>query len=214
MQKVILRMGIPSLAEEGVFYFSKLLTQIFIVGMGTAAIAANAMGSTVIGFLAVPCTGFQTGILIFVGQRIGRGETDEIVKTSRFITMISMAVLCIFSLAAFPFTERIISIFHPTPSATEILRNLLYVAYIAVPLFHSYSFIAQDTLRAAGDVKFTMLVSMLGTICLRVVLAYFLGVVLHLGLMGIMIGMFTDWAVKGIVFQIRLSSGKWKNRGI
>jgi Na+-driven multidrug efflux pump len=66
-------------------------------------------------------------------------------------------------------------------------------------------------LRAAGDVKFTMYISVFSTVFVRLALSYIFALTLNLGVMGIAIAMCCDWVFKGVVYFIRLRSGKWKN---
>ncbi len=61
----------------------------------------------------------------------------------------------------------------------------------------------------ARDVRFAMWVSMLGMWGCRVVAGYTLGIVLGMGVVGVWLGMFLDWAVRGALFYWRLISGRW-----
>ncbi|KCU91098.1 MATE family multidrug exporter [Salmonella enterica subsp. enterica serovar Cerro str. FSL R8-0235] len=61
----------------------------------------------------------------------------------------------------------------------------------------------------ARDVRFAMWVSMLGMWGCRVVAGYTLGIVLGMGVVGVWLGMFLDWAVRGALFYWRLVSGRW-----
>ncbi len=63
--------------------------------------------------------------------------------------------------------------------------------------------------RAAGDVKFSMIVATLTMWLLRVSLATYLIRVVGLGPMGVWIGMFSDWGMRAIIFTIRFYKGKW-----
>lgn len=65
-------------------------------------------------------------------------------------------------------------------------------------------------LRAAGDVKFTMYVSVLSTIVGRLFLSYLLGIVFHMGVIGIAAAMVFDWVLRAVIFIWRKRSGKWK----
>ena len=65
-------------------------------------------------------------------------------------------------------------------------------------------------LRAAGDVKYTMVVSVASTLGCRLVLSYILGLTLHMGVIGIAFAMAADWTVRAAVFLARQRSGKWK----
>lgn len=66
-------------------------------------------------------------------------------------------------------------------------------------------------LRAAGDVRYTMIVSIASTVGGRLVLSYILGVIFHLGVIGIAFAMAADWSIRAVIFYRRLRSGVWKN---
>ena len=70
-----------------------------------------------------------------------------------------------------------------------------------------------NPLRASGDVKYTMIVSIVSMWLFRVGSSYIFGVVLGLGVLGVWIGMFVDWAARSLCFVIRFVSGKWLERG-
>lgn len=65
-------------------------------------------------------------------------------------------------------------------------------------------------LRAAGDVKYTMYISLGTTIGVRLILSYLFGIMLHMGVMGIAYAMCLDWISRGLIFYLRFRSGKWK----
>ena len=65
-------------------------------------------------------------------------------------------------------------------------------------------------LRAAGDVRFTMYVSILSTIIIRFVLSIAFGIWLNWGVIGVAIAMCCDWVVRTVLFLRRFRSGKWK----
>lgn len=66
-------------------------------------------------------------------------------------------------------------------------------------------------LRAAGDVKYTMVVSVISTLAVRLLLSWLLGIVFDMGVIGIAIAMVCDWVLRAVTFFLRLKSGKWKN---
>jgi Na+-driven multidrug efflux pump len=74
------------------------------------------------------------------------------------------------------------------------------------------SFELPNNLRAAGDAKFTMIVSMCSMWGFRVVFAYFLSTTMGLGLNGIWMGMYIDWICRALCFIIRFKNGKWKEK--
>ena len=64
-------------------------------------------------------------------------------------------------------------------------------------------------LRAAGDVKFTMLVSVMLTIFARLFFSALFGVWFNMGAIGIALGMSIDIVFRGAIFIRRYKSQKW-----
>ena len=58
-------------------------------------------------------------------------------------------------------------------------------------------------LRAAGDVKFTMIISLVTTIGIRLVFSVFFGIILNMGVIGIALAMCLDWITRGMIFILR-----------
>ena len=65
-------------------------------------------------------------------------------------------------------------------------------------------------LRAAGDVKYTMKVAVLSTVCVRLALSVVLSVWMRMGVFGIAWAMVCDWIVRGVLYVIRYRRGQWK----
>ena len=214
IQKVILRFGVPTSVESGLFQVGKMITQIFIVSMGTAALVANSVGNAVFNFINVPGSAFSTAVMILVGQRIGRGESGDVKKTILFSVFAGSAMLGALCLACFPLTGFIIGMYRADAEAAVMIRQLFYTSFLMTPLFWSVSFIVPSGLRAAGDVKFTMVISVATMFAVRICVGYALGVWTGLGVLGVWIGMYADWAVRGAVYCVRLGGDKWKGRGI
>lgn len=65
-------------------------------------------------------------------------------------------------------------------------------------------------LRAAGDVRFTMIVSIAATIGVRLVLSYVLGERLNMGVIGIAWAMCANWCASAVCYLIRFKAGTWQ----
>lgn len=76
---------------------------------------------------------------------------------------------------------------------------------------YPFSGALSNRLRSAGDVKFTMYVSIISTIVVRLFLSWLLGIVFDMGVIGIALAMVSDWIVRAVIFLWRQKSGKWKN---
>ena len=65
-------------------------------------------------------------------------------------------------------------------------------------------------LRATGDVRFIMGISLFTTIGVRFVLSVLLGIWCNLGVIGIALAMWLAWRVRAIIFCIRYKKGTWQ----
>jgi len=214
VQKVILSFGIPTSVESGTFQMGKLLITVFVAGMGTAAIAANAVVGSIAGILNAPGGAFSTGAVILVGQRIGRGDTHDVRKTTYFSVVAAMVLLTFVCLFTFIMMNPILSLYYTTDEMLVILRPVLITIFIMTPIAWPASFVTPGALRATGDVKYTMVAAVASMIFVRVVFAYVLGVYFGLGILGIWFSMYMDWIARGALFLNRVRNGKWQGRGV
>jgi len=153
--------------------------------------------------------GMGIGLMTVVGQCIGAGRKNEAVYYIRKVCVwaeICLIISCVLVyLAARPVT--VIAAMEPESAALCVYM----VGWITVckPIFWVGSFIPGYGMRAAGDVKFSMIVSTITMWLCRVSLCIFLVRALHFGPMAVWIGMFTDWGVRSIIFFGRFHSRKW-----
>ncbi len=209
MQKVILNLGVPTSIESGLFNGGKLITQTFIISMGTAALLANLVGNAIIGFTNVPGSSLSTALMIIVSQRVGKGEKEDIQKTIHFATLYGMLAMGTLCLLSFPLVETIIRLYKADAEAAVYIRQLLYSGFLISPLLWSPSFMTPSGLRAVGDVRFTMVVAICSMWSFRIFSGYILGIVFRMGIFGVWIGMYIDWVVRALFFNWRVLSRKW-----
>lgn len=209
-QKSIFGIGIPASTESLMFQGGKLITQIFIVSMGTASIASNSIGGSIFGFINVPGLAFSTAATTLIGMYMGRGETEKAEKAMMYMTMISSVSLMIPCALSFPFAKVLVSFYTDNPEVIKLATTLVRVQAFMVPVFWSIAFVLPAGLKGAGDARYTMVTSMIGMWAFRVVLGYVFGIPLGLGVLGVWLGMYVDWMVRGTLYFIRLRRGKWK----
>ena len=79
-------------------------------------------------------------------------------------------------------------------------------------IFWPLSFVLPNALRAANDVKFTMVVSILSMACWRLGFSYLLCVRMGWGAVGVWVAMVIDWTCRVTCFVLRFRSGAWKTK--
>ena len=211
MLRSVFGIGLPASVESLLFNGGKLITQIFIVGMGTASIAANTIAGSVFGLINIPGSAFSIAAMTLVGQHMGRGEKEEAKSTIMYLVKITALFMSVICLITFPFTRLLASAYTSNADVIPITVSLIRTSLLSMPLLWTISFMIPAGLKGAGDAKYTMAVSMFGMWAFRVTLGYVLGIPLGLGVVGVWCGMYIDWLVRGVLFYIRLRRGKWMN---
>ncbi|MBT2289009.1 MATE family efflux transporter [Paenibacillus albidus] len=209
MLKKIMFIGLPFAAEQMFFNGGKILTQIFIVSLGTYAIATNAIVSSLAGVMQIPANALSLTLITVVGQCMGGRQVQDARKFVKSFLVLSSASFVLMGVLILPFFYPLVSLFHPPAEIVGDIFIVLLINTIAqIPLW-SASFITPSALRAAGDSKFTSMVSMLSMWLFRVVLGYLLGIVFGFGIIGVWLAMNIEWGIRGTIFLKRFYGDKW-----
>lgn len=208
IQKSIFNIGIPASVEQVIFNAGKLIVQIFIVTMGTSSIAANSIAMSISQIINVPGTALCLAATTLVGQHIGRDDVKVAKET--LIYLVKFATLSLVSIGIiFIFIGRFVSsLYTNVPEVIDLSAMLLRWNSVALAVW-PISFVLSAGLKGAGDTRYTMFTAFIGMWIFRIAIGYFLGIILNIGVLGIWIGMFIDWVVRGIMYLIRLNGTKW-----
>ena len=205
----ILNIGIPSGIENGMFQFGKLAIQSTVSLMGTTAIAAQGMTSTFENLNGILAIGVGVGLMTVVGETLGAGRREEAVYYVKKLSIISEIVIIASCLGMYALVRPVTYFGGMEPESAKLCIYMVTWITIVKPVVWVMSFIPAYGFRAAGDVKFTMLVSVLSMWFCRVTLTIVLARAFGMGPMAVWIGMFTDWTVRGIIYTFRFKSRKW-----
>ena len=209
MIRRILGLGIPSGIENSMFQLGKLAIQSTVSTLGTAAIAAQAMTNILENLNGIAAIGVGVGLMTIVGQCLGAGRKDEAVYYIKKLCVIAEVIIIISCLGVFALTKPITILGGMEKESADMCFHMVMWITIVKPLVWIMAFIPGYGLRAAGDVKFSMIVSCCTMWACRFCLCVFLIRVMGFGPMGVWIGMFADWTLRGIIFTWRFHSRKW-----
>lgn len=209
MIKRILGIGIPSGVENSMFQLGKLAIQSTVSTLGTAAIAAQAMTNILENLNGIAAIGVGVGLMTIVGQCLGAGRKDEAVYYIKKLCVIAEIVVLTSCLIVFAFTKPVTILGGMEKESADMCFHMVMWITIMKPLVWTMAFVPGYGLRAAGDVKFSMITSCCTMWACRFCLCVFLIRVMGFGPMGVWIGMFADWTVRSIIFTWRFHSRKW-----
>ena len=208
IQKNIFNIGIPAGMEQVIFNAGKLIVQMFIVTMGTASIAANAISSSIAIMINVPGNSLCLAATTFVGQYVGRNDIKGAKSTLIYLTKFGTICLVSLGLIFIPISKWLASLDTNVPELINISASLTRSNSIAL-IAWGISFILSSGLKGAGDTRYTMLTAFIGMWIFRIFAGYILGIVLGIGVLGIWIAMYIDWIVRGLMYCFRLRGNNW-----
>ncbi|MCR8644601.1 MATE family efflux transporter [Paenibacillus sp. N1-5-1-14] len=210
--KKIMIIGIPFAAEQMFFNGGKLLTQTFIVQLGTLAITANAISGSIALLFQIGGNALSITIVTVVGQCIGGKNIADARKFVKSFIGLATAFFLFAAAIILPLFPYIIRLFSPPEEIVPTIFALMVFMAISQPFLWSISFIMPSALRAAGDSNFTSITSLITMWLVRVVLGYVLAITLGYGLMGVWIAMVVEWGIRGAIFTWRFKGEKWYSR--
>ena len=205
----ILGIGIPSGVENSMFQLGKLAIQSTVSTLGTVAIAAQAMTNILENLNGIAGIGVGVGLMTIVGQCMGANRKDEAVYYIKKLSVIAEVTIIVSCLLVFVLTRPVTMLGGMEKTSADMCWHMVMWITIVKPIMWVSAFVPAYGLRAAGDVKFSMIsscaVMWLCRFCLSVLLIRGLG----FGPMGVWIGMFADWTVRAVLFTWRFHSRKW-----
>lgn len=210
MIRRILRIGVPGGIENGLFSLGKVLVVSIISLFGTTQIAANGIANSIDMIAIIVVNAMNLAIVTVVGQCVGAKEyeqaayyTGKLMKTSYITTTVLGILVCL--------CLPLIRLFYDVSEETWQLTCILVVMHNALAAaLHPTSFNLSNTLRAAGDVKYTMYTGIGSMIVFRLGSAVLFAIWMNLGVIGVWMAMGMDWLARSVAFYARYRSGKWK----
>ena len=212
--KNILRFGVPNGLESSMFQLGKILLLSTVSVLGTASVAANAIGNTVCTFQCVPGNALGLAIVTVVSRCVGAGSyekaryyTKKLLKSTYFFMALSIT-------ATLVLLPLIMKLYNVSDEAERYARQIIWLHGLVAVVLWPASFTLPQALRAAGDTRFTLVVSTVSMWTMRVALGVLLGRFWGFGVVGIWMAMFADWVLRVSFFIPRFQGHKWETMGI
>lgn len=208
MQKRIFYIGIPTALEQVFFHGGRIITQRFIVALGTAHMTANAVANSLFNVIMGPANAAVTLAVTVVGFCIGAGRPDEAKRLLKSLLIVTTVGQTIFGFIMYPFTPLMSGIFNVSPEVGQLINSCILILVLLMPTWPS-AWVTPGALRAAGDVKFTSAVALITMWAVRVLFGYIFAIALDMGIQGIWLAMCVEWVVRDVIFLVRLRGTKW-----
>ncbi len=212
--KNILRFGVPNGMESSMFQLGKILLLSTVSVLGTASVAANAIGNTFATFHCMPGLAIGLAMVTVVSRCVGAGDIGKArfyTKKLMKLTYLFMGICIAITLIAM---SPVLRLYNVSQEAENYARQIIWFHGIAGAVFWPMAFALPNALRAAGDTRFTLAASSISMWTMRVGFGILLGRFWGMGVVGIWVAMFFDWLLRIALFVPRFHGHKWETMGL
>ena len=212
--KSILAIGVPSACENSLFQLGRVLVVSMISLFGTVHISANAVANNLDGVGCIIGNAMCLGMITVVGRCVGAQDFDQAVYYTKKLLRWDYVAQGLTNALVLLALNPLLSLYTLSPETAQLSAELVWIhAGLSIFLW-PLAFILPNALRAANDVRFTMVVSVVSMLVWRLGFSQILCVQLGWGALGVWWAMIIDWLCRLICFVIRFASGAWKKKAM
>ena len=205
-----MRIAVPNGVENGIFQLVKVALSSIVALFGTSQIAANGVAQSIWSLAALAGVSMGPVFITVIGQSMGNGNPRAAEAYFEKLLRITILFSSVWNVLILLLTPLFLQFYALQPETKQLVIWLVLIHNLFNALAYPFSGALSNGLRAAGDVRFTMYISIASTIGVRLLLSYVLGITLQLGVIGIALAMVCDWLVRAVLFRWRQKSGRWK----
>lgn len=209
MLKRILKIAVPNGIENGIFQFVKVALSSVVALFGTYQIAANGIAQSIWSLAALMCVALGPVYITVIGQCMGKKDTAQAKYYFKKLNRLSLVLSVIWNMLIFFITPGWMKFYQVSEETIQMVIYLVAIHNFFNAFIYPFSGPLSNGLRATGDVKFTMVVSIASTVLGRFIFSLLFAIYFNLGVIGIALAMCLDWSVRAVIFYLRYRSDKW-----
>ena len=208
----MLKISIPFGSEQLFLYGGSILVQKYLVELGTASVAANAIASSLFGLTYAAPYAVGNLATTVIGQCIGAGKKDLARRYGKKLISLGTILVLASLVISVPLMPWLLTAYHPSIEAETLIMRLLWIAILPMPFFWPMSNIMPYTLRSAGDAVYSSVVSLITMWVIRVGAGYIAAIPLGYGVEGAWVCMSLEWVIRFFLFLFRFKGDAWLNK--
>lgn len=212
MMKNILHIGVPSAMENSLFQLGRVVVVSMIALFGTYQTSANAVANNLDAAGCVIGQAMGLAMVTVIGRCVGAGDQKQTVYYIKKLLLWGYLLQGASDVLILTFLNPIVGLYTLSPETELLAKQLVWIHDGCAILLWPAAFVLPNALRAANDVRFTMVVSIFSMLFWRVGFSWILCVQLQWGALGVWTAMVMDWIFRTALFAGRTVSGKWKTK--
>lgn len=207
----ILSVGIPSALDNLSWFLQYMTAYAFIGLLGKTALASQTLYFEISHFVMLFGIAVGIGNGILVGHYVGAKQFDKAYHSTfrclRPGVIVTIVVVVMFWL----FREPILSVLTQDQQIIQLLLPLVLLSVFLEP-GRTFNIVIVNALRASGDAKFPLYISLICMWGVSIPVGYYLGIKLEMGLIGIWFGFLCDEWLRGAINLLRWKSRRWESK--
>ena len=208
--KTIMGIAVPNGLESGIFQLVKVGLSSIVALFGTSQIAANGIAQSIWSVASLVSVAMDAVFITVIGQCMGAGDNDQAEAYFKKLMKLTVGISLAWNGLIALLTPWIAGAYAVSEETRQYVLYLVLIHNLGNSILFPFADPLGKGLRAAGDVKYTVVVSLFTTIGVRLLLSLLFGIVLQMGVIGIALAMCMDWLVRAVLFWIRFKKGRWK----
>lgn len=205
----VLSIAIPNGIENGIFQFVKVALSSVVALFGTYQIAANGVAQSIWSLAALVGATLGPVYITVIGQCMGNGDKEQAKYYFKKLNKLAIVLSITWNAIVLALTPLLMHFYQLSSETVQLIFYLVVIHNVFNAIVYPISGPLSNGLRAAGDVKFTMIVSIASTLLGRFVFSIIFAIYLNMGVIGIAFAMCLDWTIRAIIFYCRYRSLKW-----
>ncbi len=207
--KKVLNIAIPNGIENGIFQFVKVALSSVVALFGTYQIAANGVAQSIWSLAALVGAALGPVYITVIGQCMGNGDKEQAKYYFKKLNKWAIGLSIIWNAFILAITPVLMHFYQLSSETITLIFYLVVIHNVFNAIVSPISGPLSNGLRAAGDVKFTMIVSIASTLLGRFIFSIIFAIYLNMGVIGIAFAMCLDWTIRAVIFYFRYKSNKW-----
>ncbi|WP_407638858.1 MATE family efflux transporter [Bacillus niameyensis] len=206
----ILKIGIPSAFEQVMYQSCQIVFLYFVTYLGDESLAARQYANNISMFTYLFAIATGMGTAIIVGRLVGANEKDAAYKRVWGSVKWSIGITVGLVILVVIFRTQLMGIFTDNTQIIKIGASVLLLS-IVLETGRTINIVIINSLRAAGDAKYPVLIGAFSMVMMSLPLGYFFVFHLDMGLPGVWLAIAADEWTRAVIMFFRWRSRAWEN---
>lgn len=209
--RAMLTIGVPAGLEWMSYHLSQMMVTRIVTSMGDIPLATHIYVNSIVYYFMIFGMAIGDGTEIVVARMIGAREQEkayhQLLRSLKWAFIITIGVIVPVSY----FGDHVMSVFTDNPVIIATGASVLLFCILLEP-GRVFNHVVINSLRAAGDVRFPLMMAGISMWGIKIPLAYLLGIYFNMGLIGVWIAHAADEWVRGVFHYFRWTGRKWQGK--